>query len=405
MRDRKQTKTARRGERGTAMITTLVALVALIGSGALAVDAGLIWVARTQLQNVVDSAALAGAAELIDSSTLPVVVTRGASLIAVDTYYTSNLSIHDPISIDPTDIEFGDWNQLTEVFTTPVDPVDPAVNTAVRVTARMDGTLNDPVRAFLARLFGRTSFDVTASATAYMGYAGVIATGTVLPITIDCCKIKGDAGPGANPRCPYDYCDYIEANKPNACDLSPEAAQDEGDTEVTCLEFFATEQQNACWTSFDGYSSSVNVPDIIDLVEGGDYEVGYEDIYVDNGTKTPVVRELYEKMHGEGGYMADGPAGEDYYEPKDGVMDSWVVGFPVVECQTDDHCAGGNPAMIIGFVCFEIREIIVTPDKLIKGRFLCPERDPELWDKCGIGPGGSGGQNFGLRAEIPVLVQ
>lgn len=399
MRDRKHTKAGRRGERGTAMITTLVALVAMIGTGALAVDAGLVWVARTQLQNVADSAALAGAAELIDTTTNPPGVTRGLSLTAVDTYSTSNLSIHDAISIDPTDIEFGDWNQLTEVFTTPVDAADPTVNTAVRVTARMDGGLNAPVRSFLARLLGRTSFDVTATATAYMGYAGTFAVGKVLPITIDCCKIAGD------PDCDQDYCDYIEQNQPNACDLSTDAAQDEGETTVTCLEFFATDEQNACWTVFDGDHPSVNVPDVLDIVEDGAQEIGYEPVYVDNGTKTPVVRELYEQMHGEGSYTADGPAGEDYYQPTDGTIDSWVVGFPVIECQSDDHCAGSDPAMIVGFVCFEIREIIVTPEKIIKGRFLCPERDPELYEKCGLGPGGTGGLNFGLRAEIPVLVQ
>ena len=83
----------------------------------------------------------------------------------------------------------------------------------------------------------------------------------------------------------------------------------------------------------------------------------------------------------------------------------FVVGLPVFECQTDDHCAGGDPAYIVGAVCFEIREIIVTPNKVIKGRFLC--QGDALFSQCGIGgPGsGSGGLNFGVRAGVPVLVQ
>jgi hypothetical protein len=77
----------------------------------------------------------------------------------------------------------------------------------------------------------------------------------------------------------------------------------------------------------------------------------------------------------------------------------------VFECQTDDHCSGGGPANIVGAVCFEIREIIVTPDKIIKGRFLCP--GDARFSQCGIGGAGSGsgGMNFGVRAGVPTLVQ
>jgi len=75
----------------------------------------------------------------------------------------------------------------------------------------------------------------------------------------------------------------------------------------------------------------------------------------------------------------------------------------VIECQTGDHCAGGTHAMMVGFVCFEIREVLVAPDKVIKGRFLCPS-DP-LFDQCPIGPTGTGGDDFGIRADFPVLVR
>ena len=40
----------------------------------------------------------------------------------------------------------------------------------------------------------------------------------------------------------------------------------------------------------------------------------------------------------------------------------------MVECQNPgDQCASGNPQQIVGFLCMDIREIVVTPDKLIKG--------------------------------------
>jgi hypothetical protein len=58
---------------------------------------------------------------------------------------------------------------------------------------------------------------------------------------------------------------------------------------------------------------------------------------------------------------------------------------------------------MVGFVCFEIRGVLVTPEKIIKGRFLCPS-DP-LFAECPIGPAGSGGEDFGIRTDFPVLVR
>ena len=58
----------RRDRRGVAMVTVLVALVALIAAASLAIDVGLVWAARTQLQAATDAAALAGAANLIDKT-------------------------------------------------------------------------------------------------------------------------------------------------------------------------------------------------------------------------------------------------------------------------------------------------------------------------------------------------
>ena len=92
----------------------------------------------------------------------------------------------------------------------------------------------------------------------------------------------------------------------------------------------------------------------------------------------------------------------DGYAPFDGEMDSWVVKLPVIECQAGQKCSGGDTADLVGFVCFELREINVTPSKVLRGRFLCPS-DP-LWDDCDL-TGTSGGLNFGIRADIPVLVR
>ena len=57
---------------------------------------------------------------------------------------------------------------------------------------------------------------------------------------------------------------------------------------------------------------------------------------------------------------------------------------------------------MVGVVCFEIREVIVTPDKIIKGSFMCPSHP--RFAECEVGGSGGGG-NFGIIADIPVLVR
>jgi hypothetical protein len=141
---------------------------------------------------------------------------------------------------------------------------------------------------------------------------------------------------------------------------------------------------------------------MIDIIrDGNSTTVGAEPVYLDNGTKTPVVRIIRDKFYGEGEYYGN-PSGTD--TNGDGESDSWVVGLPVVECQNPGpHCASGDPQRIVGGVCFDINEVRVNPAKVIKGRFLCPE-DARYSRDCGLGAGPGGG-DFGVRAEQPVLVE
>ncbi len=62
---------------------------------------------------------------------------------------------------------------------------------------------------------------------------------------------------------------------------------------------------------------------------------------------------------------------------------------------------------MVGFVCMEIREVITTPDKIIRAQFLCREQHPTRFQQCldTLGTTGTGGLNFGIRASVPVLVQ
>lgn len=377
------------------MVIVLVALVALIAMSSLAIDVGLLWAARTQLQNAADAAALAGAMNLIDPDG-PTVTAGAATNAAVQVCGQNGAIGTDSIALPTSDVVIGDWDLDTSTFDPNVVLTDPDAVTALNVSARLDNVANGPVPAFFAKILGRQTFDVGAIATAYLGFAGRLGPGEIeLPIVIDCCKLRGS-------DCSQDYCDTITTNPPNPCDLAD--PQNDGVTTVSCLEFHPTTDQNACWTQFDESHPSINTNDLRDVIEDGNPIdlSNVMSIFLDNGDKAAVVQELSNAFYGDGKYSSE-PRGEDRYDPINGVSDSWVQGITVVECQDETHCASGSTARIVGFVCMEIREVETSPRNLIRTRFLCPD-DP-LFTECDIGRTGTGGLDFGIRADIPVLVR
>ena len=396
-----ETRAPRGDRRGVTMVTVVVGLVALIGATALAIDVGAMWVAKTQLQNAADAAALAAASNMIDKS-VPATTLGTATTVAQQVGNANQAISAANVDILSTDVTYGDWDLDTRTFDTSVDLTDPAQVTAADVVTRMSAAANGPLPAFMSRILGHQSFDVVADATAYLGFAGRVGPDVIpLPVVLDCCELTGDACNGV-------YCPDIATNKPNPCELD-DAPQDVdfdaggNPIPVSCLEFHDTTEQNACWTGFE-HHPSVSTADMTDIIEN-DVQFGVnvgEKYYIDNGTKTPVIDDIHDRMHGEGKFGE--ASGQDYYEPKDNVKDSWVTVLPVVECQDGINCAGGNEAEIKGFVCFEVREVLVTPEKIIKGTFMCPGHP--RWDDCAAkGPFGSGGDDFGIRADIPVLVR
>jgi hypothetical protein len=377
------------------MLLVLGALVALLALASLAIDVGMVWAARTQLQNASDAAALAGASNMIDPSG-PTVTSAQAISAATDVASRNGAISISSLVVPESDVEVGGWDLETRTFDPSVDPLDPDAVSAVRVVTRLDDVANGPVPAFFSRVLGREGFRVGAEAVAYLGYAGGIAPGEVdIPLAVDCCKLKG-------PDCRQDYCTTVQSNPPNACALSN--PQTDGITNVSCLEFSATEDQNACWTALDTQSSSVSASELRQILsDGNSVQLSTSDsIFVDNGDKASVVKEMSERFNGEASYSGRG-SGVDRYAPYDGVVDSWVVKIPVVECQSGANCATGSAAGLVGFVCFEIREIETSPMNLIRGRFLC-KSDP-LFDECDLGRTTTGGLDFGIRADVPVLVQ
>jgi hypothetical protein len=372
-----------------------VALVALLAASALAIDAGLLWTARTQLQGTVDAAALAAGASLIDPA--GPAVTASDAIASASSVALANTAVpEDSVVLDA--VRIGRWDSTSRNFSTAIDATDPDQVNAIDVVARLDGNPNDAVPAVMARVLGRDSFTVSAQATAWLGFAGNAQPGEVdLPVAIDCCAIRG-------PSCDQDFCDTVGSSPPSLCALETAAEmvhysglpQDDEPEPISCLDFEGTTVQHACFTNFGPPGSNTNVPEMRDLIQDGNATelASGIDIELNNGDMTPLFSEIITRFEAEG---------SDRYEPLDDLKDSWVVRLPVVSCQQGvPPCGQGE---VRGFVCFELRQIERNPDKELRGRFLCPNRDPELFRECVLAGSAPGGSDFGIRAEIPVLVR
>jgi len=364
-------------EKGAVLVFVTISLVALVGFAAWATETGRAWQTKTQLQAAADSAALAGVETLLSADFLTV-DEAGARTEAI-TYGAEHQALGKNLAIGVADVQVGSWDMASQTFTALPGNTDPDVMRAVRVITRRDDTLNGPIETILGRALGVASITVNTDAIAEWGFAGSGGPGLVdLPIVIDCCAVSGS-------NCTSNYCETVGDTVSNPCLLS------DGVTTTSCLEFFSTPEQNACWSVFDGDSPAVSSNDLRTFVEDGNQEtIGNEPIYLDNGTKTPVIQDIKDKFDAEG-IDIDG----------DTVKDSWVVTMPVVQCQNPgDKCASGDPQRIVGFLCMDIREIIVTPDKIIKGDFICSTDS-----RCatsGFGPGGTLAGS--ISADYPVIV-
>ena len=115
---------------GTATITVVVALGALIAAGSLAIDVGMLWTARTQLQGVADGAALAAALNMIDKDT-PAVTIPAAEDAAVDNATQNFAGASSSVTVDIAEMSFGDWDLDARTLDTSVDLSQPRTFHAV----------------------------------------------------------------------------------------------------------------------------------------------------------------------------------------------------------------------------------------------------------------------------------
>lgn len=153
-----------RDERGMTLVMVATGLVALLSATMLAVDVGMLMVARTEAQSSADAGALAGAIALgydnydDRTPTGPAVTNAIAAGMAT---------------------ENGVMNAQTSVF--PEDVTFPTID-RIRVRVQRSGVRGNPLLPFIAPMFGINTVDLGAVATAWVAPANAMTC--VKPFTV-----------------------------------------------------------------------------------------------------------------------------------------------------------------------------------------------------------------------------
>jgi Flp pilus assembly protein TadG len=207
------------GQRGATIVLVAVLLVVIVGFAALAIDLSHLFLVSNELHNAADAGALAGARvlynddgsintganqEAYDAATANKAATPGGAL-AVDVNWTSGNTGdvqrgHWRFNPDGVGGEFTpsdsltpinlavysteDLNNMDGVNFTDTDNTNPVFINAVWVKARRENT---PAASFFARLFGYQNFALSKEAVAYIGFAGTLRP-TDLDQPIGICK-------------------------------------------------------------------------------------------------------------------------------------------------------------------------------------------------------------------------
>lgn len=146
---------------GVSSIYIVVALIALCGFVSFGVDYGRVQLSKSQLQAAADAAVRAAAAKIDDGVT----ASRNAAVAVA----AANTCAGDAVVLDPVaDVEFGTWSKTNRTFTPLSGAAQNSAN-AIRVTARRVAARDTAIPLVFAKLVGKSSFDIEASAIAVGG--------------------------------------------------------------------------------------------------------------------------------------------------------------------------------------------------------------------------------------------
>ncbi len=331
--------------RDDAVVAVVVAafLATLVGLAGAAVDVGIWYATRAELQNAADAAALAAANTLITNNSNGVAVAQpSAALITAKNYALANVAHGKGVIMLDSDFVAGFWDTATATITAQTG-TDPANFNAVRVILRRDGVANQPVATVFARIFGLNSVNVRVSSVAYVGYAGSTTPGQVdLPICIWESAVTGG-----------NCTDVVVFNDDNS--------------------------QTAMWTEFS--TQNANSSDIKPYVDGPD----------NGGAATPAVNvgDQFRVTNGTLGGLFDELKARFQAEATGG---EWRVLLPVIKD------IGSNTAEVVGFVPFVISEVYDQNDHPPSGKSKMSLYGHMECDQVTVPNAPPGGGAYGARA-------
>lgn len=409
------TTSCRRGnsERGATLAVVLIILTVLLGTTALVVDLGVIFVTRNQLQNVSDASALA-ATRVLGS------IYQGLAPAQQQVFFCSDACVSQirttaqevaadnaagevgSITLLDADILIGQW--ADDTFTETLDQPD-----AVQVLSRRDENANLPVRTFFARVLGIENVPVNATATAALTGQGTVVEGELnIPVTISKWFFENNA-------C-NDYIRFYPTNDPQSCG--------------GWTTFFTTPSNNP---NLEDYLDEVLTPPAIAAY---DYD---NPINMIGGTLTSVFPEMLSMFQRNGcatdntaarNFLTDlGPTFDDCVDhqevlthpdrvpwmevnnqgdPEQGVYEDGTLRFyhkweVVVPVYDRDDCSNPNQSeVIVGFAPVVITDVrgppsAESPNQQITGQVICDLVSPEA--------NRGGGGEYGIKGSIPGLVK
>jgi hypothetical protein len=181
-------------ERGATLVMVGVSLVALLSVMALAIDLGMLYVARSEAQRAADAAALGGASALMKSGCQGSAsgcvaggTQEGPARLRAESVGQQNYVMGQPADIQDTDISF-----------TYPSSTEPQITVVVRRTVAS----GNAIPTIFAKMFGVSGADVTATATAEAFQPGNQSNGCVVPFLMANCDTNAGDPLGENSACP-----------------------------------------------------------------------------------------------------------------------------------------------------------------------------------------------------------
>jgi Flp pilus assembly protein TadG len=440
-----------RDQRGVTIILVAILMFVFLGIAALAIDLSSLYVTRNELQNAADAGALAGARFLYDEYGIS--VNEGANQIAYNVATSNNaISIAGVIPVDVNwspgqnedsnvDVQRGHWFFATRTFTandslaavslwgvtTAELDADPDFINAVRVVARRDAT---PVASFFARVFGHDSFQLSAEAVAYIGFAGTLEPGDVdAPIAICSQSLTGDT---AAEDCEPGY-----------------------DCNIGYMLSDGQDKNTAAWTNYSQPCHTANTTELRDLLTCEDSNPSQIELGSSMGATNGVVDAVIN--HPNGNSLVNCWKQAKYDSTGDGIKDApidtdndgwpdlpWNLTLPVVNCPNLQvtNCMDTCGAVNVNIVWILEKENKIDDDAPYKMDNWNMESEPDgitrwnsfvthfnlknpngmlaTYENDGFKKksiyflpdctphelkGNTGGHNYGVLAKIPVLVK